>query len=448
MFEVSRFPCFPHLFPYSFFLFVSAQTILAQPRVMTFDEAVRIAVERNERAAIATATVDAAQARVAIARSSFFPMVSLTGTYNRRPFESVRIVGDDRITIQSYHAFAATANVSVPLIAPSLFANLSVSRAERNAITVESRNDIRRLAFETASAFLEALGTAEVAAASERRLDFARQNLDASRARFDAQLVGRNDLTRAELEYATAEREHTNARSAHETAMFRLAFLLGGQRPDSLVVPSALLTEAVGFRPDEEELIHRAESCRPDLRAKTEHAAALGFATTAAMLGALPTLSAIGQYRLTNESGFSGRTWNWFVGASLNWNILDGGLWLAQREERDALHRVAEWELSQARRGISLEIRSAVTALENARAALKQAEVALEAARRNAEETRELYRQGLIDAVTAADANVRLYEADVARTRQRYALASALLNVYDTTGLDPFGQDIDSEAGR
>jgi outer membrane protein TolC len=86
-------------------------------------------------------------------------------------------------------------------------------------------------------------------------------------------------------------------------------------------------------------------------------------------------------------------------------------------------------------------VRNALVSLSSQRAALKEAEVAREVAQKNAAETTELYRQGLASALEAADANVRLFEAEVAVVGQRYGLGLAYLNFEAAVGLDPFGKE-------
>ena len=63
------------------------------------------------------------------------------------------------------------------------------------------------------------------------------------------------------------------------------------------------------------------------------------------------------------------------------------------------------------------------------------------AARKNASETSTLYREGLANALSAADANQSLFEADVARTRELYTLGAAVLDLYAAQGLDPEGKE-------
>ena len=92
-------------------------------------------------------------------------------------------------------------------------------------------------------------------------------------------------------------------------------------------------------------------------------------------------------------------------------------------------------------RSVELGLGAALASLDNARAAMRQAAVALEAARKNASETTTLYREGLANALAVTDANQRLFEADVARTQELYGFGIAVLDLRAAQGLDPEGKE-------
>jgi outer membrane protein TolC len=154
-----------------------------------------------------------------------------------------------------------------------------------------------------------------------------------------------------------------------------------------------------------------------------------------------PSLDAFATYQLTNEGGLNGRTTNGFFGLDLTWNFFDGGERYAERRELQALARAAALEQQAGTRRVDVDIERARVALENARAALSQSELAVRAARQNAEEQGILYREGLSTALTVADASLQLFEAEVALAQSRYALGVALLGLRSAVGLNPLGKE-------
>ncbi|MCK7489571.1 MAG: TolC family protein [Anaerotruncus sp.] len=128
-----------------------------------------------------------------------------TGTYTRRAYETRRIVGDTEVIIQRYNALSETIALSQTLFDARSLTSLAAVRAQRDADVAAAAESRRQLAFEVSQAFLATLGTTQVREASARRFAYAGQSLEAAKARFAAGLASVNDVTRAELEYATAE---------------------------------------------------------------------------------------------------------------------------------------------------------------------------------------------------------------------------------------------------
>jgi len=417
--------------------------LASQDRALTLDEAVSLAIDRNERSLATREDVRAAEARVARARSFFLPTITTIGIYQRRAYEVKRLVGDTEVVIQRFNGLSNTLGLNLTLFDPRSLAGLSAVRAQRNAEVAAATESRRQLAFEVSQAFLATLGTAQVQEASNRRLGFARQSLDAAQARYAAGLTSINDVTRAELEYATAEVGVTQVKGQVETSTLQLGYLLDA--PDAvrgrLVVPEFLIEAASAEAANSEGLVEEALARRLDVGSLRWQAASQRTLAKVPMLGWLPSLSASGQYRITNEASFNNRTWNWNVGATLSWTLFDGLARFADRRERQALAKLADLDVQAATRRVDVEVREALVSLDNQRASLKQASVAQDVAKKNAAETAELYRQGLASALEVADANVSLFEAEVALVQQRYGLGVAFLNLEAALGLDPFGKE-------
>jgi outer membrane protein TolC len=420
-----------------------APLLAAQDRPLTLDEAVKLALERNERALATQEDVRAANARVARARSFFLPTITTTGTYQRRAYEVKRLVGDTEVVIQRYNGLSETLGLNLTLFDARSLITLSAVRAQRNSDVAAATESRRQLAFEVSQAFLATLGTAQVQEASGRRFAFARQNLEAAKARYAAGLASVNDVTRAELEYATAEVGVTQVKGQVETSILQLGYLLDA--PDAvrgpLVVPEFLIEAASAAAANSEALVEEALARRLDVGSLRWLASSQRALAKVPMLGWLPSLSASGQYRMTNEASFNNRTWNWNVGATLSWTLFDGLARFSDQRERKALAKLADLDVQAATRRVDVEVREALVSLENQRASLKQASVAYDVAKKNAAETAELYRQGLASALQVADANVRLFEAEVALVQERYGLGVAFLNLEAALGLDPFGKE-------
>jgi outer membrane protein TolC len=402
-----------------------------------------MALARNEVARQADERVLVSDALLKRARAFFLPTLVTTGTYTRRPFEVVRSIGSTQATIQSLNALAGVAQLNMIIFDSHSLPTLLNARSNYEAQKFTSAESKRQLVFEVSNAFLATLGTEQLLVAAQHRLEYAKESLDAAKARYAGGLVSVNDVTRAELDYATAEMSITQAQGQVETTYLQLGYLVDA--PDllqkKLKSPDFLLQSAEAAPGAPDPLITAAQVRRLDLNSLRWQAKAQKALLLEPLLQWLPSLSFTSQYRYTNESGLTGRTTNWNVGLTVSWTIFDGFSRNGYYQQQKALTTVADLTVRASFRQVELDVRNALVSLSSQQASLKQAEVALEYARKNAAEIAQLYRQGLSSALQVADANVQLYDAEVQFVRQRYGLAIAYFNLEAAQGLDPFGKE-------
>jgi len=420
-------------------LFVSR--MIADDEVLTLEQAVKMALSGNERAITADQNVEAASARVLKARAFFLPTINVSGTYTRRPFETVRVISGSQIIVQSLNALSGAASLNMTIFDSKSLPTLVQANSDKAAEEFATVDSKRMLAFEVGSAFLATLSVDQVMEASRHRNDFAKQNLDAARARYAAGLVSVNDVTRAELEFATAEVGLTQVQGQVETTYLNLGYLMNGPTPRKLRVPDFLLQASDEKPQAADKLVLEAQDRRPDVKSLRMRAKAQSSLAIEPLLRWLPSLILTGRYTYTNEAGLTGRNFNWNAGLTMNWAVFDGLTRNGDYSERKALAYQADLNLKAALRKVELDVRDALVSLQSAQASLKMATVAESVAKKNEAETSELYRQGLSSALQVADAIVRLFEAEVGLVQARYGLGIAYLNLEAALGLDPFGKE-------
>ncbi|HET7705630.1 MAG TPA: TolC family protein [Thermoanaerobaculia bacterium] len=392
---------------------------------LTIERAVELALARNERAAAAETTVEAADARLSRARTAFFPRLDVNGSWRNDTSRDTR------------NTLGTVATLSQPLFDARAFPLIRFARLERNSIRLFADEDKRLLGYDAADAFLVTLSLEQVLAAAEHRREFARASLEDARARFEAGLVSSNDVTRAELEMATAVRGVAEASGNVQSARIQLATLLNTEIIGPLQVPETLLAAAASPSGVSETAIAEAQQRRNDVAASRLHVEALRAFAEEPSRRFIPRADLTAQTSNINEGSISDRNNDALVGVTLNWPVFDAGLRRAETAERTAVARGAELEHRLALRNVEQQIRTAGVRVESEQAALREATAALRAARKNADETNELYRQGLASALELADANQRLFEAEVAEVTARYRMAQAYLALREAGGLDP-----------
>ncbi|QRN93026.1 TolC family protein [Archangium violaceum] len=408
---------------------------------LTLERAVSLAAENNESALSAAARSEAARARVSRALAFFLPRLTLNGSYTRRPQESTRQVGDQTVVLQRFNALGANAVARITLFDARGFPLYEAAKRDDEATALDAVEARRQVGFQAANAFLTTLGRQQVADAAERRLAYAKQSLEEARARAQAGLASTNDVTRAELDVATAQSQLADAVGNAAESRLELGYLLVAPVQEPLAAPETLFSEASRPVDSFAGLAENALERRPDIlssKLRVEQQKALAREPLARLF---PSLTASAQGSATNEAGLTGNTFNGFLTVDLTWTLFDGGERYADRRERLALTRVQELDTQARVRRVDVAVESARVSLRTAQAALELGEVAVKAARQNAEETSILYRQGLATSLALSDAQVRLFEAEVSLAQARYSLGSALLELRAAVGLDPLGKE-------
>jgi outer membrane protein TolC len=399
--------------------------LTAQDAPLTIERAVELALTRNERAAIADTTVEAAEARVRRARTAFFPRLDISGN-----------VGTD-IGNGSERDVSTSALLTQPLFDARVFPLYRQQRFERDAARFNAEDTRRVLGFDAAVSFLTTLSFEQVLLAAQRRRDFAQTNLDDVRARFEAGLVSSNDVTRAELELATAVRELAQATGDVQASRVELETLLKSDVTGPLAPPVALLDAADDASASTDALIAEAQARRTDIAAIRARVEALRAFADEPNARFFPSVLLSAQTRNVNDGPITNRNNEGFVGVSFAWPVFDAGVRGAERAERTANVRGAELQLELELRDVEREMRSASVQLTTEQASLREAVAAVRAARKNTDETNILYREGLASALELADATQQLFVAEVAEVSARYRMAVAYLSLREASGVTP-----------
>lgn len=408
----------------------SQTTPAATPGVqgLTIEQAIQLALSRNERSRIADLNVTIAEAGVQKARSAFLPTLSANG--------------NDTL---HWRGQANTANgavtLSQPLIEPTAWPLYSQAKHELSATRSQTIDDKRVLAFEAAKAFFNVLLADEVLQAAKRKLETSRADVADTNAQVKAQLVSSNDVTRAQIDLASSEREVASDQGALDQAYVQLALLLNERIAGGLAVPQQLL--AAGVRPlaGADHLVDTSISQRPDLRARKDLArAAHDFAREPRMRW-FPTLGVAGQFTVNSRATDAPADDHTDASLALtaSWVLYDAGERYADAKSRDAQAAISDLTTDNLIRTIDAEVRTAAVTLQSAQQQLTAANDAMLAARKSADETAILYHQQLARAIELLDANDQRFTAEVNYAVAQFSVATAYLELRQAMGLDPIG---------
>ncbi len=409
----------------------------AEPTALRIEDAVSLALARNERSRVADLDVTVAAAGVDRARTAFFPTVGVGGTYTQKP---------DDIVAAGKNSYTALASVTVnqPILNASAFPLYAESKRLLEAQTAQSTDDKRQLAFDAARAFFIALSSDAVLAAANTRLDTAKANLADTHERVLGKYVSTNDETRATIDLANALHEVASDKGIVQVAYVSLAYVINAPVPAKLETPTVLLEAARAPVPLPDTLVRLALSRRPDLVARQKAGLAAHDFAAEPLFRLVPTIAVSGSFALSSDETLLGHGFynNESLTLNVSWPLFDAGVRYADRRSRDASASIADLTTATLVRSIDEQVRASVLSLDAAQSALVAADQARTAAKKSAEETAVLYNQGLAKAIELVDANDQRFLADVSYVTAEYNVALAYLALRQAIGLDPIGTDL------
>jgi len=395
---------------------------------MTLEDAVKLALANNERAKKANLRVDTAEGQLDRARGAFLPTLNAgaSGTLRAQEDRAGRNMTSN-----------STVTLSQPIVSMPAFPQYSQASHQLESEKWGARQDRRVLMFDTAKAFVQTLTAERVLEAAKRRLERARANRENAEARAAAQLAGTNDATRATLEVTTAQREVVTAEGAVARAYLQLGYLVGAPVKGPLAPPDRTTRAAESVEAASSQQVDAARDRRPDLRAQRERTLALRQSAKEPLYRLFPTLTLNGTLRVNPTPLATEVSNEQTATVNLGWALFDAGFRYADRKTRLAQAESQALDERLLERSVGVDVEIALVSLKAARETFRIAEEAVEAARKNREETEILYRQGLARALELTDANAKQFDAEVGRASARLAMVQSYLELRLALGHGP-----------
>ncbi|MEO8900948.1 MAG: TolC family protein [Polyangiaceae bacterium] len=395
---------------------------------LSLQSVVKLALSRNERSGIADQNVISAGAAVSKARTAFLPNISLSAGETWRPQDAHEKTPNTSAT--------AALTLSQPLFNATAFPLYAASKHSYDSARFNQVDLRRQLAFDAARAFFSVVAQQRVLKAAKSRLDLANATLDDTQVRASSGLVSSNDVTRSQIERASADQSSINAGNSLEAARLNLEYLIAEptQLQEDLSAPTQNLAPASQSLAG---LVNIAIATRPDLAALRASAASASALSEEPGLRFVPTLGATAQARAQDQAIIASRYYDTSIAINFNWSIWDGGSRSADSTSRNAARIASELQLRALARRVETDVRVAVSELAAARNSLVAAQQGEDAARRSEEETSVLYKQGLAKAIELVNGNSTKFDAEVAVAAAELNVRQAELDLRSALGLFP-----------
>ena len=400
------------------------------PRALSFDDAVRLAVQNNPSSAKAVAEVRRLEAVVRETRASSLPTLSFNMTYTL--LDSDRTLPNSTTVIASQNQLAGNFLLQVPVVAPASWAKWSHAGDNVDVGQHVAADANRTVALATARAYLSVFSLKRLLEVSTIARDNAKAHADYARTRLQGGVGNTLDQARAETQLGTAEVQVQNARSALERARESLGVLVGVNEPLDVKEEPRLANRLA--LPD---AIRAAENDRTDVRLARSRLDAAAHVERDSWTDYMPILGVAFQPFYQNPPSLVYPLTGWQVQALLTVPLYDGGLRYGQRRERTALTNEAKIDVDAALRQAGSDVRVAFDEVAAADAALKAATDAATAANKALELANLAYQAGATTNLDVIDAERQARDAATQATIAEDAARQARLDLLAATGQFP-----------
>src|SRR5262249_31587999 len=403
-------------------LAISSQFVEAMP-AYTIEEAVVLAQERNPEILIAHKKVTAARGGFIEARSGYLPWLSSSGLYDKRQTQSQSdLRQEDYNAIVKLEQNIYTGGATGSQVAIS---QLNIAKAN-----YELQETISRVTMDVRIAFNELLLNRAKVRVHEDSVRVFEQELKGEQENFDAGIVGKLNVQRAEIALANERPEFFNAQTDLKNSYLRLAELFGIDIPPGAQAPPFEISGQLQYRPNHPDLngcLARAAANRGIIKSRTQEIQIEDRQYVLDGSATGPHVRAFSGYEIYSERDPDvGPEFNYggVVGINATWNIFDGHATKGRMQATRARREAAVQALAAARRSVASEVRSAFFDLQQANRVLERQTKNLQTADEALDMARGNFAAGLgtqLDVLQAA--------ADVTRTRTTRLSAIYLHNV-------------------
>jgi len=403
-------------------LAVSPKFLAAMP-AYTVEQAVALAQERNPDVLIARKKVTAARGGFIEARSGYLPWLSSSGLYDKRQTQSeTNLRQEDYNAILKLEQNIYTGGAVASQVA---IAQLNIAKAN-----YDLQETIYRVIMEVRIAFNELLLNRAKVRVHNDSVGVLEQELKSEQDNFDAGIVGKLNVQRAEVALANARPELFNVQTDLKNSYLRLSELLGIDVHPGAQAPPFEISGELQYRPNHADLndcLARGDANRPVIKSRQKDIEVEDRQYVLDRSATRPQVRAFSGYEVYSERDPDvGPEFNYggVVGINATWNIFDGHATKGRMQATRARREAAVEALAATRRSVGSEVRSAFFDLQ-------QAERVLENETRNvqtADESLDMAK-GNFAAGLGTQLDVLQAAADVTRTRTTRLSAIYLHNV-------------------
>jgi len=388
---------------------------------LTVQDCVRLALGQHPTLRAVRKEMDAARAAVGSARSGALPQVGVNAGYT-----------DQEPASPNLRNYSATLTLSQSLF-NSGRVSAQVAQAQENFRAAESVVTLtaQDITLAVRQAYYTLLAAQRLQGVAEERLRQAEAHRQQAQANYEAGVVARADVLKAEVEVAEARLGAIKAENGVQLAKAELTNAMGVDAEVTLEVMDDFAF--VKADKDLQTALAAAFRQRPELQQNTASTRAARLGVRAAATGTKPEVSLKGDWGL-KDTGFLPGEVGWTVGVAVNLPLFDGNATRSQVAKTKAEVEKLQAQESRLRQNIALEVRQACLELREAEERIIVAATQVASARESLRVTEGRYREGVASMVELLDAQTAMTAAQTNEVQALYDHKIAQAKLAKATG--------------
>ncbi len=376
--------------------------------LLSLEECVSIALSNNPAFISSAYAVEESRLKTTEARSGFYPSVNLSAGAD--VLKSGKNEWGGKEGAYSRYNTGISARYFLYQGGRKTAAYEAAESAFR-AVSYQHEGGLQELILNISQAYYRFLQSQHMEKAAGQALERAEYHLEFAKARFEAGVVSRSDILKAEVEKSNAELSLIRARNTRLFARGSLNVLMGREAHSHLEVQDNLENFELKGSLDYDVLLEQALLMRPEIKKTEAQLAAHESDIRIARSSLYPWVSADAGFNLSGLNS-SGMESGWFAGLSLNFPIFTGFANQARVFQEKAALRAMEKQMESLKQEISREVWNAYLDLKESEELIDNSEIFLANARENLAIAEEEYREGVGSMMEVIDAETALVAAE------------------------------------
>jgi len=415
---------------------------------ITLDEAVKIALEKNNLLRAKREEVKEKFYDYRMAKAHLLPKVDLYSEYNkttdppyavmnRMEVKKLDMMGTDFNDPGKSQLFKTGLKVTVPIwLGGKLRAAVDLTKKEVKAAKEQLKRDENSVVYDVVKAYYSVLTAKAFLETAQLAVRDAERHLKDAEAVYRAGVGLKSDVLRAKVYLEQMEENLVKAKSNYSVALRALAVAMGEFPKGGITVDGDLTYRPFNFNLD--ELIETAIKNRPELKELKVRLSQAKDMEKMAKADFLPQFGAFGEvFSADDTAPWNKENSSWMVGVRASLNLFNGGEKLYRlRKSRIARLKVKEYE-ERAKKGIAFEVSRAYYDFLSARKRVELARAAISSAQESLRIVEKRYRNGLATMTELLDTQTALNQARSNYVAALSAYRQAVAEVYYAAGILP-----------